>query len=378
MQKQARPRDEAFDMAKGVGIIAVVALHVSGRAARTFHEAYSNGWWILSWLNRFVNFCVPLFIIVSAILLARGASAQENPDWKRYALRRLKGVFWPLVAWTIIYWLVRAFVLHQDALRTTAYWTDIKGRAYELFFGKAHFHLYFLSALAQICIVLPFLVLFFRRYRTNFWTTLLIAMVLQTAAVLLQKVIRFRSPASAFYWYLWAIVPAIWIGMKWRDWPAIRKMTWPVWSFFAVAGGAFFAYTSYLDLMKLRFNGDLFNASTWAYALGMSFLIISGLTLWTTGTPQVRFGLRRLGEMSLQIYLMHPILLDFISRSSKVDFLRALPLPSLWMFLITLLGTYGVAELLNLVPIVNLVLFGRDLPPAKPKPEGDGVEALRP
>ena len=70
--------------------------------------------------------------------------------------------------------------------------------------------------------------------------------------------------------------------------------------------------------------------------------------------------LKRMGELSIQIYLMHPILMQWLSTSWRVKALRILPVPSLWLFLITLFGTYGIALLLDRLPYVNQILFGKE------------------
>ncbi|MFI5387479.1 MAG: acyltransferase, partial [Fimbriimonadales bacterium] len=248
-------RDEAFDIAKGVGIVAVVALHLTSRSASLFHRPFDGAWWTLKWINLFVNFCVPLFLLISAILLARSVSRRENPDWKRFALRRARSVVLPLLVWSAIYWLLREFVRHDSAVMRAGYWGDIRGRSMDLVFGKAEFHLYFLSVLAQFCIVLPLLVILFRRVRGNVWTALLIAIVLQAAVFGLQKVVRFQWPGATVFWYLFTLVPGVWVGMNWKEWPAVRRQTWVVWAVLAVAGFAVFSYGTVLDLQKLPSNG---------------------------------------------------------------------------------------------------------------------------
>lgn len=366
----------AFDVAKGVGIIAVVGLHLSNRSAGLFHDPLSAGWWTLKWINLFLNFCVPLFLLVSAILLARSASRQERTDWKRFAWRRVRSVLGPLIVWSILYWAMRYFVRHDAKIAVPGYWTDAKGRLVDLAFGKAEFHLYFMSILAQLCLVLPFFVIFFKRVRLNIWVVLLIAILMQAGSFALQKVVLFPYPGSTVFWYLSTVIPGIWVGMNWREWPSIRRVTWPVWALFAVGGFAVFGYDSWLVLTKQQPNGTIMNAAASSYTLGMPFLIlatitcISGAALWS----RLEGWVIRLGAMSLQIYLMHPVLMELLTTSWRLPLVRALPLPSVWLFLITLFGTYGIALLLNRIPFVDQILFGKELP-AKPKPTmgEDGV-----
>jgi len=390
---RATGRDEAFDIAKGVGIVAVVGLHLSSRSASLFHAKFDQAWWTLKWINLFLNFCVPLFLLISAILLARSASrprssapltANRQPPsssyWRRFAWRRIRSVLFPLLIWSAIFWLLRAFVRHDVAVMRPGYWLDYKGRLMDLAFGKAEFHLYFLSILAQFCILLPFLAILFgkfdrsrfRKFLTSIWFGLLIAILMQSAAFALQKEVRFQWPGATVFWYLSILIPGVWVGMNWKAWPQVRRQTWAVWAILAAVGFAVFGTNSALDLQARPTNGTATNAASSAYALGMSFLILAFLTLLKASksspppySPALWGGafrslVKRMGELSIQIYLMHPILMQWLGLSWRLKLFKALPLPSLWLFLVTLFGTYGVALLLDRLPYVNLVLFGKE------------------
>lgn len=355
-------------MAKGIGIVAVVGLHLTNRSARYFHAPFDSGWWTLTWINRFLNFCVPLFLLISAVLLARSAAAQEKPDWGRFAWRRLRSILIPLVIWSVFYWLLRAYIQHDPKLVSRGYWLEWKPRLTELLLGKAEFHLYFLSILAQFCLVLPFLVILFKRVRINLWVALLIAILMQYLAFWVQKIVLFQYPGSIVFWYLSTLIPGVWVGMNWKSWPDVRRQTWVVWIFFAVAGFAVFGYESYLDLTKAHPNGTVMNAAGSAYALGMPVLILALITLWGPAAAKLKQGFVTLGVLSMQIYLMHPILLELLSKPKIVAAFKLLPLSSLWFFLATLLGTLAIALVLNKIPYVNTIFFGREAPKKKADP----------
>jgi peptidoglycan/LPS O-acetylase OafA/YrhL len=382
-------RDEVFDVAKGVGIVAVVALHLSSRSASLFHKPYDGGWWTLKWLNLFVNFCVPLFLLISAILMARSAGRQERPNWWRFAGRRIRAIVLPLVVWTIIYWVLREYIRHDPRMLQEGYWSHWQNRITDLLFGKAEFHLYFLSVLAQVCLVLPFFYLLFKRVRMGIWAVALIAVLLQACAFVVQKVAVFQYgmatvppfsyPGSTVFWYLATIVPGIWVGMNWDEWPRIRSGTWLLWGFFALAGFLVFGYFAWKDLVGIPLTGSdgtLQNAGSSSYMLGMPFLVLAFLTIWGAhrasaaeepddkakigpGTLTWR-SFRALGLMSMQIYLMHPILLQYLTKPSIMRVFRSLPVPSLWYFLVTLLGTFAVGLVMDKVPFMNQIFFGKE------------------
>ena len=309
-------RDESFDLAKGIGILAVIVLHLSNRSARTFHMEYSKSWWALKWTNLFVNFCVPLFLFISAVLLARSVARQERPNWGRFAWRRGKAVLFPLLLWSAIYWGVKAkFSVGESRLRDPAFWSDTGARLFDLLFGKAEFHLYFLSVLAQLCILFPLLVFLMRSKRINLWLALLIALLVQTIVVLIQKQVGFKFPASTAFWYMSTVLPGVWVGLNWQRWPEVRTWAWPIGAVLAISGFSMLGYQSHQSLLKQPANGNWINISTWTYALGMCFLILSLVTIWgdrVTRPNPGRSALRTLGEMSLQLYLIHPLVMEIL------------------------------------------------------------------
>lgn len=101
----AKQRDAVFDVAKGLGILAMLGIHCSNNSARLYTDAKSWGWWSLVFINRFCNFAVPLFLLLSAVLYAKSFSSK--PDWKGFYSRRLVGVAWPYLVWSLLYMLFR-------------------------------------------------------------------------------------------------------------------------------------------------------------------------------------------------------------------------------------------------------------------------------
>jgi peptidoglycan/LPS O-acetylase OafA/YrhL len=163
--------------------------------------------------------------------------------------------------------------------------------------------------------------------------------------------------------------------MNWKAWPEIRRRGWIAWTPLALGGLGLLCYESYREITKTGpVNGDLRNAGSWAYALGAPMLILSGITLWKFGSS-VRRALRQVGEYSLQLYLIHPILLLMVtSRPRAINLFKWLPVPSLWLFAFVTLGTFAIALILDRVPFVNQVLFGREAPRRKPMADGDGLK----
>ena len=115
----------------------------------------------------------------------------------------------------------------------------------------------------------------------------------------------------------------------------------------------------FLDGMQV--SPWLYSASTWAYTTPMALVVLgAGYSLWRRGWARW-VGL--LGGLSLQIYLIHPAILEGLERLSPPEGVKELDgAPSLLMFLLmvalSLALPVGFARLIARLRLSG-VLFGR-------------------
>lgn len=108
---EQKRRVSYLDMAKGIGVILVVAGHVIGYMQTHDYKAYLGP--IYHWI---ASFHMPLFFIVSGILL--WITGEENRDMKQIILRKIKTLLLPYVVFSIIYILfyARMSIAHPEAV----------------------------------------------------------------------------------------------------------------------------------------------------------------------------------------------------------------------------------------------------------------------
>lgn len=332
-------RDASFDVLKGVCILAVVTLHSTGFAARRFFEQWSPEWWFINAVNRFLALGVPTFLMVSAILLARSMS-RDGSSWKRFYSRRATGVLWPYLVWTVLYWLFKYYVSDAAAsqrvinyqtpfgvLHGPALWVNLHDRMRDVLLGKAHFHLYFLAILLGLICCFPILIAAMRRMRVGFGLVCLVGIIAQSAMLLLQKFcLHATYPATYFTWYLMILLPGIWLGLNWKKWDAI----WDAYHFailltFLVSFCWFMALAMQV-IAGANVNGLLMNGSEKLFTMASALLLLGLCTsVPNTSKPLPRV-LAALGRASLQIYLVHPMLLFFLKGPRISERLAQLPL----------------------------------------------------
>ena len=318
-QTQERETTLAFNVFKGLAILEVVIHHSSGMALR-FLQSESLLYGVLAFINRTLHFAVPAFLFMSALLLAR--SALGKPFKVRTFLeRRFVRSALPYVVWTVLYTLFKVVTTPLTfpeilKLESWIYW---------LRYGKAYYHLYFLTIALQFYLLFPLLLPLFR-LKLRFFPVLFIALAAQLVVALANRwlsdfQLNFQFPATMVWWYL----PSILLGMYFGARYARFYQFWQRYYLLILAATALFGYAyvnqAYALLAGESVNNLLYNGANWLYTtamalvlLGVSHSFVRGrlgtgpVALWFSNTFEY------MGRYSLQIYLIHPALLFFFGQ----------------------------------------------------------------
>jgi surface polysaccharide O-acyltransferase-like enzyme len=142
-------REAAFDVYKGIAILAVLMHHVTGIGVRTTVRG-SESHLAAALINRFLLFCVPVFLFLTIFLLSRSLLRRPMAPvefWRK----RFPRILVPYLIWTVFYAFYNAYTgfTSPAQLRDPARWQ------FWLLWGKASFHLYFLVIVLQLYLVLP-------------------------------------------------------------------------------------------------------------------------------------------------------------------------------------------------------------------------------
>ncbi|MDR3688991.1 MAG: acyltransferase [Fimbriimonas sp.] len=363
----AKQRDALFDVAKGIGILLVLGHHSFSNSARLYTTPFTPAWWVLSMANRVLSFSVPVFLLISAILSAR--SLIKNPAVGLFYKRRFPGLLWPYLMWTLIYWVGR--MIQDPAARKSAT-TRLLGhtihgpamllhfreRLNEILWGKAFFHMYFLVVLIGLLLLLPLAVKYVRWRKPGFWEAVLTAFVVQALIMIVQhKTAWVKYPGSNVLWYMGSLLPGAWIGVNWdlfRE--KFGGLTRPLLAIILVMGTSFLGQ-EVLQMLGTEADNYLYNGSLTVYA---SCLSVAMLILAMKLTPIGRWRklLEPLGKNSLQIYLMHPGIMQVLERPRVASLLNETYLGPLLSPALMLGITFGLIWLMRVAKVERFV-FGR-------------------
>jgi len=323
-----------------IATIAVIAIHTTSQNMTQSALGYYG--------NQLARFSVPMFLILSGFLLFQSDLNSKFLPLTQFYRKRFKRILLPYFIWTIFYSLVVHYYFNglQNANKI------LPDLIKHLFLGNGFTHLYFVVIIIQLYLLYPFIRRVFQAYPR----------LLLMASLLL-------SAACQYFLFLGAI-RTIHLSAFWEP---IYLIAFPVWIFYFFLG----MYLAMFD-QNLEKSGGLSWAS-WLAIWAGSF----GLLLWDSYKNAsyalsirpavmlyavmsfffmrafinhfpVKIGpfMQWFSEQSFLIYLMHPLLANFLVFIS----LRVIGQPYLWSsnsgtlvkFVLTLVSTliitYGISR----------------------------------
>ncbi len=294
-------RLESLDICRGIAILAVLFIHVSGHFLPLLHPAKSHtpptwAWYTLAVPNVDFSWAVPCFLMLSAF--ANALSLARTPSLVRYGSRRLTSAVLPYVLWSGVYLAVNRALGHGQHLSS--------GRLKDLLLsGKAEFHLYFFVLAIELYVLLPLLLPLFKR-RPPLWAAALGAVVLQSAIYVSNRCILVHQFQSTILWDILPVTLGLWLWSQMGRWPEIFKRG--IWPALALTLTAALVYTP-LALATLlppaRINTALYQFGQWGFTAGMSFLVLAlaGALIRVRLAPLLSY----FGAESLAVYVIHPL-----------------------------------------------------------------------
>jgi peptidoglycan/LPS O-acetylase OafA/YrhL len=333
------------DVCRGLAILAVVLIHVFGRL-QTQLTPGAKTWYAVAVLHHVMHFAVPAFLLISVFVNAGSLLRRWSPG--RFLLSRIKTVVWPYLVWCAVY----IFYQHQGGFAGFG-WRDA---LYQVAYGKAYPHLYFMVVLIQILIVLPPLVLLFRR-KPPFLAAAVGGIALTLAVYAANRFyLRMPYPGSFFMWYTPVIALGLWLASQVDRLPDILRCSLPAASLLTAVFALLYFWLGTELLLHRPVNSFAYQLIEWGYMTAASFLLVYIAYRWKSGWSAS--ALRYLGRYSLQVYLVHPLILLQLDRVLQFHSIPEMA----FVFVVYLAAAVAVplafAKLVEFAR-VSVLLFGR-------------------
>ncbi len=310
--------NKELEILRSFALCAVVGIHtLSIGINNTKVGTWGN--WLFELVHTLLQFAVPCFIFISAILLSYTLKDGRLNILSFYKKKTVKVVI-PYLLWTLIYLIpqmMKGWIPFDRLLsfRSWLYWITR---------GKAYDHLYFMSVIIQLYIAAPLFVGFTKcliKYTKKYsmLITLLIAFSGQVAIYYFNKVYIskiFSQSATLIISYFCIIIVAIWIGFRYEQcMNLLNKRRGIVLILFGVSTAV------YLQFMIKRVLGEKLDSMLYQFAwYGYTFM--TSVVLLMVSNVIKKYDISKhlvwIGKYSFGIYLIHPIQTFFLHKMIQI------------------------------------------------------------
>lgn len=298
-----------IELTRGLAILAVVLIHITGYPLRVF-EPGTAGYIFYTLINRGMQFAVPLFLLISALVLAFQMANKQEVNWLSFYQKRWNRAVVPFIIWTTLYLLVRIFVIGD-----VPYYTIKQGLLWYIF-GKGFYHLYFLSVVIQLYFLFPLFHKLWKTLKPSFLTTLLIFASLQVAFYWANKLYIYQIfpyTGSLVFSYIFPIGLGLWLGYNTDRWTIWWKSLRPYLILTALLAGGFYINRYMAALNGVRIS-TFYIQMAWALyvaALGAGVIFLTKQLSLRDGKVALFLSgaFNLIGKLSYGIYLIHPFIL---------------------------------------------------------------------
>ncbi len=371
---------EEITIMRGFAILGIVLLHVTSYtlgSAGTSLTAFKVG----LTLNQLVRFSLPLFLVISGFSLACNYDRSAGLNFTSFVGKRIKAVFVPYLFWSLVYFLFYVIILEKVPVGVKVTGLDslsLNRLAFvtvflkNLLFGWNYVHLYFVILIFQFYLIYPFVIR--KLSGSRFQKPILIVSVIAYACLLVY-LFYFRKPTGNFIfdifvryywqmlisWYIYFLF-GLTIVIHFQEFKNLNCRNFTGITLIYLATSLLVVIESFLygpaNLGKLT----SLRASVFLNTIPAIFFYFRLSHILKTTAPKILGFLMHLGHKSFGVYLVH--LLVLANTTSILN--KALPgifnfnrtSFTLVLFVITLLGSLALVQIISYVPYGHL-LVGR-------------------
>lgn len=326
MQLSKAEKRVELELIRAIAIVCVVYIHVASVIVKNLLEVDQTSWFVLTFFDAMVRWCVPVFIMVSGSLLL-----QKSEPHVQFVKKRLSRVGLPLLIWLPLYWIGVAFF--EPPL------PNIQTLVNSVLFEQPYLHFYFLFVMVQLALLTPWLRSVVRSLTRRSLALLTI--------LLLYIGIAYQSKTTSVFYLFIPYLGYYLYGFLTKHLTFKRRKS----QLFAISVVLITACTMVIAQYFLQTSSTKFfgmdSATDIVDYLSPAVVVLSLLVFPLLNTPMVYQLLIKffpaniitsLGECSFGIYLIHPIL--------QLVLIRLIPnlyvLQMNWAIPVTLLLTVGI------------------------------------
>lgn len=341
------------DFIRALAVTMVVMLHTSAQPMKHFTIITPSEWWISNLVFSFSHQSVPLFIMMSGLLLL---STSKDETIGVFYLKRMKKVIIPFVFWGVTYYGWRIVFKSESHTFQEALNIFVKGPIY--------YHLWFIYMIIGLYLTVPILRVYIKTasqmnivYFIALWFIIVSLVPIFSSITGMKVGIRAGFFTGTIGYFLLGPLRAK-ISLSKRH----------LWMMAVVAAGAtlFTAFgTHYLTVLKGGQYSGTFVKFTRPniIILSVSMYFLLSETRYTRLLSKKRMPsniIRHLSTTSLGIYFLHPIVLELLKTEwfglnlSALSMHAAIGIPA--TLLTAMAISYVIVKALQKIPILKMVV----------------------
>lgn len=325
-----------IDNVRILAVFFVIWLHVSAEVVVNQPDVASFNWWVGNVADAMSRWCVPLLVMASgALLLSKPSHLEPIVFYKRRFMR----IFIPCFFWTVFYFALQMYRYPNFKLLS-----GIK----LLILGTPYFHLWFLYMIVGLYAITPILsgLIVHNSSRFLFWTILL-CFVMACPHEILRRHQQINPTSLLALWppYCGYFLAGYYIIANKNNSNKITRKT--LLCIFVACGLLIALLTGIL----LPFWGN--RAWEVMYTYLNPFVVLMSLSLFIAfrtnkhtaqkTNKRLQMLMQRVASLTLGIYLVHPIWLDFLNGQGLNVYIGTpivgIPLQSCIVFFLSLMTT---------------------------------------
>lgn len=287
-----------FDFIRAAAALSVIAIHITGIYVYSSRAAYA-------W-NQAMRYAVPLFIVLSGLLLAYSDKHKQKTSYREFIVKRFNRIAIPYLAWSIIYMLFNLRGKYGEVLSDLPQFLKTLGR--NIIYGTSELHLYFVIIIIQMYLLYPLLSKLLTRWKgTTLAATFCITFYFQSGVYLSCINVARILPELAiphyesFLTWIFYFVFGMYAAGKIEEWKnrllSAKKIPGLVWI-------ASFALL-YTDSVLTKTNAESIKPTVMLYCMASFFFFYTAALALKDTKSTWGTALDWLSKQSFMIYLSH-------------------------------------------------------------------------
>lgn len=304
----SKSKIQEVELVRAIAILGVLIIHITAQGTVEIPLG-SRSQIIYLVINKLSNFAVPVFVMISAmVLFYRYAGQWSGRAALGFYVKRIKYIVIPYLLWAFFYYIFYQWLPTQTWAQVHVDWLYF-GDA--LRWGQTGYHLYFIILILQFYLLFPLWMTAVEKwpwFRRHF---LKLAIAFQIAFYVYQLWQGpFERPATLFGTYTGLFAVGAAIGLNYEK---FRRSFHHIWWILILAGLS--GYTYALVFVARQFSVD-FGLIALEVLLNIYCLTIFMALLWIAyrllqDVPRISALLASFGAAAFGIYFMHPAILSF-------------------------------------------------------------------